>query len=278
MKTIEGIAVAVLFASPIYADFSYEVTRHGDAQKVVTKHYLRGERMVVDNGETATVFDLGAKTVTTIDRVRKTYMVRSFAQMRSMAAQSAGGQAMVDVKETGQTKTIAGFGARQIMMTVHVDAPGGQPGSTIETEVEMWVSDEVPGANELRAFYVRNADAFPWAALSDASGAAAESMANAQRKIAKIGGVPMLAITRRKMIGGPEPSPTQKKQLESARAKLQAMAASGGQQGLAAQDALRRLAAESAPQPDEVTESSGFSISAIPASVFGVPAGFAPGQ
>ena len=262
------------WALPALADFQYQVTRRADTGNVVMTHRIKGQRMEIDAGESVVIFDFASKSMTTIDRTRRTYRTQSFTNPAAPAGQSEGSGPMVDVKETGQTRTIGGFRCKQLLMTMLSPAPNAQPGTKIRTEMEMWVSDDVPGAAELRAFYKRNADGFPWGSLSGASGAAAESMGNAQRKIALIGGVPVLQIIRRKVEGGPTLSPAQQAQMQQAQAKLEALASSGGQQGVAAQEALRRLRSMNEPEPDQYLESSGFSTATIPDAAFSIPAGF----
>ncbi|MCU1233492.1 MAG: hypothetical protein JWP63_1459 [Candidatus Solibacter sp.] len=245
------------------ADFSYTQTRKssqgsGAVAEGVTKHYLKGQKMKLDSGKTAAIFDVDAQTMTSINNQAKTYTVTPFSELAKVAAKTET-NAKIDVKETGQKKNINGFNASEVLMTVGMEGgPAAAQGMTMQIEMDMWLSSEVPGAKELRAFYQKNGERLPWGAMGGGVNAAMQkAIADMQKKMVSIGGVPVMQITRMKAAG------------EGARARLEEMKKKGGQQAAMAEQALARLGGGS--QFEVTTESSGFSTSAIPDSVFAVP-------
>jgi hypothetical protein len=277
MKTIALFALMLGTLLPAFADFSYTITRKGSGGQSSGKQYFKGHQMMTDDGDTGIVIDFDAKTITNINKMRHTYTVVPFSQVGA-GIPGAASQAKVDVKETGLTKNIGGFNAHQVMMTIdsNTQAPG-QGSMQLQIEMEWWLSNDVPGAGEVKAFYERHGDEFPWTALTSAMGPAGQTVAEGMRKVMKSGGVPVLQIVRSKMLGGPTVNPQQQAQMDQARARLQAMAQAGGAQGAAAQQALQSMAARGGGAgggSEQTSESSGFSTNSIPDSVFAVPAGY----
>ena len=77
-----------------------------------------------------------------------------------------------DIKKTGQHKTINGFDAEEMVVTMVVDntqaqRPGakGQP-AQMQMEMHIWFASDVPGIDTAHAFYEKNADRMPWAAMA----------------------------------------------------------------------------------------------------------------
>lgn len=109
-----------------------------------------------------------------------------------------------------------------------------------------------------------------------------KSMTAAMRKMASLGGVPVLEVIKTHMTGGPSMSGDQSAQMQQgmaqARARLEAMAAQGGPQADYAKQALARMGSMPSPGSGggfEMTmESSDFSSAPIPEAVFAIPAGF----
>ncbi len=231
--------------------------------------------MMIDSSSSTTILDFDAQTITTFSKSKKTYTVRKFSDVGQA---SAGADITADVKETGQKKNINGFDASELVMTVDVDNPAMQGrGMKMQMEMHIWISSAVPGADELRAFYKRNMGNFPWMAMMQGGGnpAMAKTIADLQRKLAQMNGVPVLEVMKTKMAGGPSVSPDRQAQMDAARARLEAMAQQGGQQGAAAQQALARMGGATSGGGMEITmEAGNFSTAAIPASTFAIPAGF----
>jgi hypothetical protein len=201
--------------------------------------------------------------------------------------------ATISVKETGAKKTVNGFDASELVMTMDLDSPEMRQLGKMQMEMDMWLSKDVPGAGELRAFYKRNMDKFPWAALSGGGGnpGMQAGMTNLQRKIAELDGVQVLQVVKIKAAGGgaaatpamPPMTPEQNAKMADAMAKLQAMQKQGGPGAAMAAQAMARMgnvqpgaapAGASNSMIEMKLESSGFSRDSVPDSVFAIPADY----
>lgn len=279
MQTARIVMLALLVGAAARADFSYTMTRHSSgaaaaAGEQATKYYLKGEKMMTDMGMMALVIDFASQTVTAINKTQKTYTVTPFAQLGQMG--QGGPDVQVDFKETGQRKVINGFNASQAVMSMQME----QGAMKMQLEMEFWVSSDVPGAQELGAFYRRNAEHFPWTAVGAGGNPSMQkAMAAMQKRLAGMNGVPVVEVVRVKRAGGNEPQMQQAQAgMSQARERLEAMAAQGGPQGEAAKQALARMGAMSGAGSGVLSETtmegSAYSTSTIPDSIFAIPAGF----
>jgi hypothetical protein len=286
MRAPKLFVLALAAAAAAHADFSYTTATKGPVMPganvdQTSKHYLKGDKMMTEIGNTAVIIDFAAQTVTHIDKANKTYSVSKVSDVASGSGQEAKVEMSGDFKETGQHKTINGFNANQAILSMQVDMPQGpQPGMKMQMEMELWLSPDVPGYSEMEAFYKRNMSRFPWAALAQGSNPSMRAtMADLQRKMAAMHGAPVLEIMRSKMGGSGVPSmtPQQQAQMEKAKAQMEAMQKQGGPQAAAAAQMLARMNTASGGGGGgmEITiEASGFSAAPIPDSVFAVPEGY----
>src|SRR2546427_5605243 len=185
---------------------------------------MKGQKMKTDSGATALIMDFEAQTITTISNDQKTYTVTKFADT-AQVLKKAGADVSVDVKETGQRKSVNGFNASQVMMTMSMEGmQGAPPGTKMVMEMEMWISSDVPGAQESRTFFQRNGERIPWASMGGgANPQMQKSMAEMQKKIAALGGVPVMQIVRMKMGGaGGDAQTQQMQQMQGAMAQAMA--------------------------------------------------------
>jgi hypothetical protein len=137
-----------------------------------SKHYFKGRMMKTETGDTSTIIDFDAQTLTTINNRLKTVTVRSLSDIGAAAGHN-GASVQIDVKETGQQKTINGYNAKELIMTMDVDVRQARQMGKMRMEMDLWLSTDVPGIGELKSFYQKNMERFPWAALSGGSGNAA---------------------------------------------------------------------------------------------------------
>lgn len=280
MNGIRILILAIACALAAQADFSYTSTRKGGpaGADAATKHYFKGQRMKTESAAISSMVDLDAQTITTINHSAKTYTVTKFSDL-AQTMQGAGVDAKVDVRETGQTKNIGGYNATEVVMTMAMETPqSGQAGMKMVMETAMWLSPDVPGAAEMRAFYQKNMDRFPWTAMTaGANPSMQKAMADMQKQIARRGGIPLLQVVKMKS-GGSEAQQAQMQQgMAQARAQMEAMRKQGGKQAEMAEQALARMGAMGGGGGSlfEVTmESSGFSTAPVPDSVFAIPAGY----
>jgi len=305
-KTTALFALSLTASLAANADFSYTNTQKttggsmgamaGTAADRVTKYFFKGQKMMTSSADTTTIIDFGAQTVTTINTAQKTYTVKKFADMAVAGSNNL--DMTVDVKETGQKKVVNGFNASEMVVTMYMDMEAGRGASMkMQMEMDMWVSGDVPGASEMRAFYKRNEASFPWSAM--AGGVSNQSMAKAmtqmQRKLAELDGAVVEQVIRINAAGGtaapqmaqvPQMTPAQQAQMQAAMAKMQEMAKQGGPGGAAAQQAMASMGAMAGGGAGrggssliEITvNAGGFSNASVPDSVFAVPDGYRQAQ
>jgi hypothetical protein len=282
MKLARFFILALAAGAIARADFSYTTTRKSSAAAPAptgeqsTKFYLKGQKMLSDMGNMAILIDFDAQTVTTISKIGKSYSVKPFGEMGQTIP--GGTDMQVDFKETGEHKTINGFDAAQSVMTMQMEVSQGMK---MQMEMEFWTSPDVPGAQELHAFYQRNMGKFPWTAMMGGAGnpSAQKALVEMQKRLASMNGVPVLEVVRVKPGGNSQQAAQMQQGMAQARARLEAMAAQGGPQADAAKQALARMGGMSGGVLSETTmESSGFSTNSIPDSVFAIPAGFSKSE
>jgi hypothetical protein len=265
MKTIRFLMLTVIAALAAHADFSYNTVSKSPAGERTSKHYIKGQKMITDDGDRMTIMDLDAQTMTTINKTQKTYSVKPFSDYKSAAA---GMNVNADIKKTGQRKTINGFDAEEMVVTMQMDSnQSKQPGAKTQMQMEMhiWFASDVPGIDAAHAFYEKNAERMPWAAMTGGN----TSMAEIQHKMATMHGIPVLTVM--KMGGASGANLQQQAQMDQARARFEEMKKQGGPQAAMADQMLARMGGGSS---DMTSESSGFSASPVPDSVFAIPAGY----
>jgi hypothetical protein len=285
--------IALTTAVGARADFSYTTTTKttggmaaalaGGRTNAPSKHYFKGQKTRTDSGDTSTIIDFDAQTMTMINNRTKTVTVRSLSDLGAAVGQS-GVSVKIDVKETGQQKTINGYNAKELVMTMDVESPQTQQMGKMTMEMDLWLSTDVPGIGELRDFYKKNMERFPWAAMSGGAGnqGMQSGIAQMERKLAEMGGVQVESVMKVKAAGAagapamPQMTPAQQAQMQAAMARLQQQ---GGPQAAAAAQAMARMAGGGAPGAsnslmETTTDASDFSTASIPDSVFAIPAGY----
>ncbi len=283
MKTC--IVLALTLTTSAFADFSYTSTMKmpggmGGAP-IATKHYFKGQKMKTESAGSSMIMDYADGTVTMINMREKTYSVTKIGEMAGMAQAGANMDMKVDLKETGETKVINGYSTKEAVMTMdsEVNLPGRGPIKS-QMELHLWIARDVPGAAELKAFYLRTASAQGMAMGQGTQ----RAMAEVQRKIATLGGVPVLTVIKSKtpgMGGGMSDAQSAKMSagMAQARAKLEEMAKQGGPGADMAKQQLARMGGGSPAgggdsSTDITSEASEFSGASVPDSVFAIPAGF----
>jgi hypothetical protein len=271
------LVLAVAGSVAARADFSYTMTMKNAGGMMPAAggssdhEFLKGDKLRLDHGNTSSILDLSAQTVTHINHTQKTYSVSPFGQFAAGAGQ-VDVDMKIDVQETGQHKAIGGYNCREIVMTMDVDSPQMQQagGAKMHMTMDFWVSPDVPGYQEMRAFYQRMATGPGWAALTHGAGQGMQkAMAEIQKKMAGMNGVPVLQVMKMSMPG----NSAQAAQMAQARARLEAMKAQGGEQAKAAERALAAMGGGSGGNLMEMNiESSGFSTATVSASEFAPPA------
>lgn len=150
----------------------------GAREGVVTTTAVKGNRKARFGENSAQIVDLSEEKVYDIDLKKKTYEVTTFDELRRRmreaqekaereAAKDEGRdreqksdapkkewEVDFDMKETGQTKTIAGYDARQVIMTVTIREKGRtlEEGGGIVTTSDVWMGPRIAAMDELHKF------------------------------------------------------------------------------------------------------------------------------
>jgi hypothetical protein len=169
---------------------------------VKTTIAVRGDRKVSLTDQTGQIVDLKEEKIYDLDLRRKTYKVTTFAELRrqmekaqrkaaedmkkaqaeakSQPAPGSGGAAAqdgkqmdvdFDLKETGQKKTINGFDAHQIVMTITMREKGKtleQSGGMVLTS-DIWMTPAIKAMKEVTDFDLRYAKALAGPMIAGAS-------------------------------------------------------------------------------------------------------------
>jgi hypothetical protein len=164
---------------------------------VVTTNAVKGDRKAEMNESNGRIVDLKEEKVYELDVKDKTYKVTTFEELRRRlreAREKAAKEAPKEdkrespqdkpakeldvdfsVKETGQTRTIAGYDAKEVVMTVTVREKGKaleESGGMVMTS-NSWMGPAIPAMKELADFERRY-----WTAIApEAAGMSAEQMA-----------------------------------------------------------------------------------------------------
>lgn len=142
---------------------------------------VKGDRKITTSGNTGQIIDLGEEKVYEVDFRKKEYKVTTFEEMRrrmreqqeeakeqaSKEERAEGQQEQqqpkkewefdFDAKETGQRKQIAGYDARQVIMTVTVREKGKplEEGGGFVMTSDTWLGPEIAALKELSEFDLR---------------------------------------------------------------------------------------------------------------------------
>lgn len=169
----------------------------GARDGVVATTAVKGNRKATFTDTTGRIVDLDEEKIYELDLKKKTYTVTTFEELRQRMREARekaqknaeeekerGGQEQpsgkdvdvdVDVKETGATKSIAGYDARQVIMTITVREKGRtlEEGGGLVLTTDSWVGPDLPALAEILQFEQRY-----WKAVApEAAGVSAEQMA-----------------------------------------------------------------------------------------------------
>jgi len=152
----------------------------GGSDGITSTVAVKGNRMASINDSNGQIIDLSEEKIYVLDVKKKEYRVMTFAEMRTQmeevkksleqqsqsmkpedkqALQDAGKQLEfdVDVKETGQRKSVAGQDARQVILTIVMREKGktlDEGGGMVMTN-DLWLAPKVAAMDELYAFYMK---------------------------------------------------------------------------------------------------------------------------
>lgn len=197
---------------------------------------VHGNQMVQKSPHETTIIDLDKQTITTIHNAKKTYSVVTFAEMKqqlqAMQQQMASNKDVQDVNasvdvhvtDTGKSQNIAGVNAHEEIMTMSISGSDPTTGKTgaMTITMDMWVSPDVPGSDEMLAFYKRMAEELNWMPGMGSMGGRpelAKAMADIYKEGSKLKGLPVENIMRMGVPGQASLTPEQQAQVNDAMAK-----------------------------------------------------------
>jgi hypothetical protein len=276
------------------ADFSYTITGKttggsmagmaGNANGQTTKMYFKGQKLKSENADLSTIMDFEAQTLTTINHRTKTVTV---AKLGDVIGKAGDAQMKIDVKETGQQKTINGYNAKELLLTMEMEMPQGPQMGKMQVEMELWLSPDVPGNAEAREFYRKNAERFPWASMAGGNPQLTQAVAQMQRRMAEMNGVQVETVMKFKPAGGagaqampqmPQMTAAQQAQMQAAMARMQQQGGPGAEAAAQMMARMGNMGRGGAPASNSLmeitTDATEFSTAPIPDSVFAIPAGY----
>jgi hypothetical protein len=244
----------------------------GDAAKdgVVSTVAVHGSRKMTANEQTGKIIDLAEEKVYDIDYRRKEYRVTTFAELRkrwqdaqakatkdvseSKEAKDEGDplqgkqyEISFDVKQTGQTKSVAGHNTREAILTITVHEKGKtlEEGGGLVMTNDMWIAPKISEMDEIGAFDLKfaraiygdampNIDAAQMSMLLASYPAFKEMTAKMSAEAKKLEGTPLVVVTTMEAV----------KSAEQMKASASASGAPNPTGGLAG-----RLAARMGPKP-----------------------------
>lgn len=285
-------------------------------EPIVSTHIIKGDRMATITKDHASIIDLGKETITEIDFAKKTYSVMTFAEMKQavedamnrMQGQKADDKSAADskidakfnvsAKATGQTKTVQGLVAKELLMTMALEAADKQSGQSgaMTITIDTWVAP-IPGYEEVKEFHRKMGEKMGYLFGSGMSQMAmmrpetAKGFAEVGKEMAKLDGTPVQSIL--KMSGtatdgqstGGSTAPAQPRAQPqqgpptSTSAAIGRLAGGLGGFGRKKKDdppptADQQATSDSASLIEMTTELTSFSSRPVDASKFEVPAGF----
>ncbi len=225
-KPILAFAVVLVSTGIALADVTYEEeTTMGGMMKMMgggnqkTTTRISGSFMRTDNDSGATIIDVDAEKIYTLDAKKKTYSVLTFQEMRERldsatdtmkAKQAEGSQqgtevsvsADAKVTETSRRETIGGYECEQYLLELNMTmtSEGDSQSGTMSTVTEMWQARDVPGSDEIRAFYLKMSERLGTAAISGQmfsggnSGQFGESMQQMAEEMKKMDGFTLRSV------------------------------------------------------------------------------------
>jgi hypothetical protein len=326
-KSVTVAGVLALSAGAAFADFSYQETSTitGGAiagmlkvvgvfsktarEPIKSTIAVKGDRMMHRSANHASIIDLNAQTITSVDLDKKTYSVMTFEEMKKalddmaqkMKQKDAQGQMnfKVSANATGASKQIDGMDAKEMIVKMTMEGTDQKTGQTggMDITMDMWLAPGVAGYKEVRDFYRRMAEKISWAPGGNmfmARPDIAKGMGEAYKEMSKLDGIPVYQVMIMGAAGQPvntggapppDAQPQQQQQQEKPSIGGALGGALGGRFGLGRKKKTDQQDSGNAPPPQQgsanpgsllemTIQLSGFSSAPVSDSDFAVPAGF----
>lgn len=317
-RTLIFSTTLALAAAPMWADFSYQETSKitGGMMAGVMKFAgvfskqarepmqatvaVKGNRLAHRSAMHSSIIDLDKQTITEIDMQKKTYSVMTFEQMKQMLEemskkmheQNSDGQMdlKVSANATGNTKQIAGYDAKEMLVKIEMQGTDNKTGQTggMVVATDLWIAPIVQGYTEMRDFYKKMAAELNWTPGGNmfmSRPDVAKGMAQAQKEIASLDGTPVYQTMTMGPQGmqpasGAAPAAEQQPPQQQQSERPSIAGALGGHFGLGRKKSQPAQQEQQQPKSGQgtllemTTEYSNFSSAAADPSLFEIPAGF----
>lgn len=323
--TILGLSV---WASPtLLADFSYQETgtitggmmkslmkvagvfsksARESEKPIVSTVAVKGNKMVRRNDLNMSIVDLDAKTITSVDMLKKTYTVMTFEQMKQMMQMMSERmhqqdpndpqmQVKVSATATGKTKAFGGRDAKEMLVKIELQSTDPKTGKTgsLPITADTWIAPAAEGYAEVRAFYKRMADEIGWTPGGNmfmSRPEVAKGMAEAEKEVSALDGMPVFETMNMGMAAQPgangqtasngqtDPPAQDQSAQQQPRPSLGGLLGSrmgiGRSRSSSSQPSKSSGDNNSGSLLEMTVEMSGFSSSSVDAGQFALPAGF----
>lgn len=233
MRMIRISLVLALAAVSAFADFSYKHESKivggsmAGAMKMAMKMsksardamigatYIKGNKSATQTGDSVTIYDLDAETITTINNDKRTYSVMTFAEMQQamakMSEKMSGkkGEADIkyklDIRDGKKTQDVNGYPAKLTAVAITIESSDNKGNSgAMEMVNDMWISSAVAGSAEATAFHKRMGEKLAGAGGPNLGMMGAmmkqkgfeEAMEKFQANAANMQGIPVLTVMR----------------------------------------------------------------------------------
>lgn len=154
-------SLAILLAAAgclplVRADFTYQETTRivGPSLQVrtVATHLIKGNHMATVTKDHISIIDADNETITEVDFAKKTYSVKTFAQLKEAGPKTnVARKFKVLAKSTGQSKAIGVLNAKELVITMTLEGAADAAGDQIV--VQAWVAT-VPGFDDVKTFQI----------------------------------------------------------------------------------------------------------------------------
>ena len=241
MRKFFAAIILVTSCGALHADFSYQETTQmtGGAlvgilrlggpftrkarEPIVSTVLIKGNRMATLGKDNSTIIDLDKETITEINLAKKSYSVITFAQMRqAMDEAVAKAQAQqqkraakdepkanaeakfkVSAKATGKTKSVEGLTARQMVITMDLEATDKDSGNSGSMTVidDAWMAN-VPGYEQVKAFRQKMAQKMArefqpeLSRMAMADPRMMQGLSESAKELSKVSGVPVETVMK----------------------------------------------------------------------------------
>jgi hypothetical protein len=190
--------------------------------------YVKGNLLRKDQGEgRSQIVDLDGRRIIFIDNQKRTYSITTFDQMKAAldrARESARSQSAsqpqgeqpanvkvtpkVEVTPTGKTATILNLPSNEVQMRIDMEMQSTDPASqgqsaTMWVKSDSWITPNIPGYEELTAFYQKLGKELEWVpgAVMGGNPQMSQGMAELRQNAAALKGFPLLQYVSMGMAG-----------------------------------------------------------------------------